>query len=175
MRNLIAFLIMIAIAMPAVAQAQQCRFLAMADELKLTDQQIEQLNSSLNAHRKEMVQYRANLQKAKIELNELMLAKKIDRQAALKKSSDISLIKSDMAKKALEYKIDRLNMLDDKQQNMVRQKMMLHGPGMGKPHRGDRDGRGQRNKPDRGPNMKMGQGGGYGWWNDADMAVDEDD
>jgi Spy/CpxP family protein refolding chaperone len=141
MKTLAAVIAILFLAIPAAVQAQQCRLLAMADELKLTDEQIEQITSNMTAQHKDMIQLEADLEKAKLEMRELMLAKKIDKNAVLMKSEAISQIKANMAKKRLAGQIDRLNLLTDQQRTMVRQQMMRNRPGMGRHRSFDRGGR----------------------------------
>lgn len=156
MKNLIAVLVATLVLVPAISLAQTCRLLDMADELKLTDQQIEAIQTNLMSHKKEMIQLKADLGKAKLELQEIMLAKEIDKNAALKKGDAISSIKATMAQKRLLAKIDRLNILTADQRSTVRKQMMLHGQGRGKGmHHGMGMGRGM------GPCME-GMGGGMG-------------
>jgi len=127
MRNVILALAAALILMPVVTQAQPCPIMAMADDLKLTDQQIEQLQVNAMANHKEMIQLKADLEKAKLELQEIMIAKKVDKNAALKKQEAISAIKANMAQKRLANRIDRLNLLTDDQRATMRKGMMMRG------------------------------------------------
>lgn len=128
MKTLVAALAAMVILLPSMAISQECRLLQRADELKLTEQQIEQLQAAALANKKEMIQPRADLEKAKLELNEMMMAKNIDRKKALDKQKQISAIKGQIAEKRLAAKIDRLNILNDEQRARVRKDMMLRGP-----------------------------------------------
>lgn len=150
MKCLIAVLAVMIMIVPVVAQAQQCRILEMADELKLTDEQIEQLRANTFANQKEMIQLKADLKKAKLEQREIMMAEKIDKKAALKKVEAISAIKASMAKKQTSARIDQLNILDAKQRAKIRRNMMLYG-GKGK-------GRGHGMGPGMGTGMDHGKG-----------------
>lgn len=157
MRNVILALAAALILMPVVTQAQPCQIMAMADQLKLTDQQIEQLQTNAMANHKEMIQLKADLEKAELELKEIMLAKQIDKKAALIKQETISAIKANMAQKRLANQIDRLNLLTDDQRAMMRKGMMMRG------HKGQGMGFGQGDCPgDMGQGMgrhdKMGMG-----------------
>lgn len=146
MRTAVAILAAILILIPAVSMAQQCRLLQRADELELTDQQIEQLQAAAMANHKEMIQVRADLEKADLELKEIMQAKQIDKKKALAKQKQISAIKDQMAQKRLSSKIERLNLLTDEQRAKVRKDMMLRGQG--------RQSRGSHFMRDRSPGMK---------------------
>jgi len=148
MKSLIAVLAVMFMVIPVVAQAQQCRILEMADELKLTDEQIEQLRANMLANQMEMVQLKADLERAKLEQREIMMAEDIDKKAALKKVEAISAIKAKMAQKRMSARISQLNALDAKQRAKIRRNMMLYGS-QGK-------GRG------RGMGYGMGQGMGPG-------------
>ncbi len=142
MKTIMAVLVVMFMFVPVVSQAQQCRLLQKADELQLTDDQIEKIRANSFSHQREMIQLKADLQRAKLEQRELMLANKIDKKGVLKKAEAISAIKAQMAQKKLAGRIDRLNMLTDKQRAKVRRNMMLRG---GK---------------DKGPGHGMGQGMG---------------
>jgi len=127
MKSLIAVLAVMFMVIPVVAQAQQCRILEMADELKLTDEQIEQLRANMLANQMEMVQLKADLERAKLEQREIMMAEDIDKKAALKKVEAISAIKAKMAQKRMSARISQLNALDEKQRAKIRRNMMLYG------------------------------------------------
>jgi len=127
MKSLIAVLAVMFMVIPVVAQAQQCRILEMADELKLTDEQIEQLRANMLANQMEMVQLKADLERAKLEQREIMMAEDIDKKAALKKVEAISAIKAKMAQKRMSARISQLNALDAKQRAKIRRNMMLYG------------------------------------------------
>ena len=157
MRNVILALAAVLILLPAVTQAQRCPIMGMADELKLTDQQIEQLQANAMANHKEMIQVKADLEKAKLELKEIMMAKQIDKKAALKKQEAISTIKASMAQKRLANRIDRMSLLTDDQRASMRKGMMRRG------HKGRGMGFGSGDGPyDMGNKMgryeKMGKG-----------------
>jgi Spy/CpxP family protein refolding chaperone len=122
----------IIILIPALSMAQDCRILQRADDLELTDQQVEQLQAAAMAQHKEMIQMRADFQKANLEMRELMMVEKIDRAKVLKKSDEISALKAKMTKKRLEGRLDRLNLLTDDQRAKLRKDMMRPGPRHGK-------------------------------------------
>ncbi|MCP4582352.1 MAG: periplasmic heavy metal sensor [candidate division Zixibacteria bacterium] len=135
MKTLITTLAIIVLLAPAYALAQHGHFMGMADELELTDQQLEQMQMEKLAHQKEMIQVKADLEKAKLELKEIMIAKQIDKNAALKKRETISAIKAKIAKKRLAAKIDHLKSLTDEQRAKMRKKMMRRGHrGAGRGH-----------------------------------------
>jgi len=128
MKYVIATLIVM-MAFGAVSAAAQCRILDLADEIGLTEQQREQLEKSLTAEKRERIQLKADLEKAKLDLREIMRADKIDKAAALKKSDQISAIKAEMARKRLAGTIDRLEMLNAEQRAKLNKN---RGPGMGR-------------------------------------------
>lgn len=127
MRTLVATFAAIVILLPTISMAQQCGLLRQADELELTDQQIEQLQANAFAEHKEMIQYRADLSIAKLELRELMKAEQLNKTKIMKKNDKVYTIKAKMAKNKLEGKIDRLNMLTSEQRGKHRKNMMHHG------------------------------------------------
>lgn len=119
MRHIITILAVVLIA-GAVTAAAQCKILAMADELGLTDQQKKQIEQSLISEKRDLIQLKADLAKAKLDLQEVMMADKIDKAAAMKKSDQISAIKAEIAKKKLAGRIDRLNLLNAEQRGKLR-------------------------------------------------------
>jgi len=165
MKSLIALFAVMFMIVPVVAQAQQCRILEMADELKLTDKQIEQLRANMFANQKEMIQLKADLKKAKLEQREIMMAEEIDKKAALKKVEAISAIKASMAKKQMSARIDQLNILDAKQRAKIRRNMMLYGgKGKGRGH-----GMGPGMGSDMGSCMGTGMDHGKGMFHERGM------
>lgn len=153
MKTLITALAIIALLAPGYVQAQHGQFMGKSDDLKLTDQQLEQMQLQKLAHQKEMVQVKADLEKAKLELKEIMIAKQIDKKAALKKQEAISALNADIAKIRLAYKIDHLQSLTDEQRTKMRKQMMRRG------HRGGGRGHGDM---DMDCDMDFGPGKGHG-------------
>lgn len=165
MRFLIASLALALLLVPAVSQAQMCHLLTMADKLELTEEQIQKIQDNAFAVKKNLIQVKADLQKAKLELKQIMLAKEIDKKSALKKMDEISAFKADMAKKKLSARIERLNMLNAEQKAKVRKmKMMKEHHGKGKSHR---MGMGQG----MGPGMRMHHPGGMGPMRDVEIFI----
>ena len=147
----------VAIAFGAIGlQAQMPpKMMCMSDDLKLSEAQQKQMQASIIAEKKELIQMKADLAKAKLELKEIMMADNIDKAAALKKVDQITAAKAAIAKKKLSGKIDRMNILTPEQrQKCCRMPMMMgkdkwgHG-GFGK---GMKEGRGQ----EMGRCLKMG-------------------
>ena len=191
MRTLIATLTALVLLIPAASMAQNCYLLRQADDLELTDQQIEQIRQNSLAERKEMIQLRADLQTAKLEMRELMIADKLDKARVLKKNDEISDLKAKMAKKRLEARLNRLSILTDEQRANYRQNNMQR-PFKGRNDRfnrwfdhrrgPDKDGRGRRSGSGIGdcpyfPDGYQGrQGGGrFGYFDNTDDGVTEED
>ncbi len=149
MRYVIAALIVM-MAIGAVSAAAQCRILALADEIGLTEQQKEQMEKSLIAEKRERIQLKADLEKAKLDLREIMRADKIDRAAALKKGDQISAIKAEMARKRLAGKIDRLEMLNAEQRAKLQKALGPEARRQGLGHKRNCDGPGGRFNPGKG-------------------------
>lgn len=163
MRYLITALVLAFLLVPAVSQAQMCKLLAMSDELELTDEQIQQIQDNTFALKKDLIQKRADLEKAKLELKQIMLVKQIDKKAALKKTDEISALKAELAKKKLSARIDRLNILNAEQRAKVRKMKMLKG------HRG-KD-KCHKMEMDRG--MRMHHPRGMGSMEDIDIYIEK--
>lgn len=131
-------------------QAQQMtKMMGLPDELKLTDAQAKQMQASLLAQQKDMIQLKADLERAKIEMKEIMMADNIDKNAALKKSDQVSAAKAAIAKRRLTGRLERMSILTPEQRKQCPMGMMGDGP------RGPRDGRGM-------PGMRDGRGQGKG-------------
>ena len=86
-----------------------------ADELGLTDDQIDKLADMRFAHQKEMISKKAALKEAKLELRQLMRKTEVDRKAALAKQEKISAIKAEIAKIKLNNRLEMRNILTKKQ------------------------------------------------------------
>ena len=156
MRNIIVAILVIMFVGVAATQAQRCRILAMADDLGLSEQQQKQLQADLLAEKKDMIQLKADLAKAKLEMQEIMMAENIDRTAATNKQEQISKIKAGIAKRKLTSKIDRLNMLNKDQRAKLHKMGMGFGRGEGRGHEGC------RMKQGAGCGSKMGHPSGPG-------------
>ena len=118
----------------------------MSDELNLTDQQMEQLETLKLQHQREMVQKQADLKMAGLDLKEIMMKDNIDEKAALAKQDKLSSIKADIAKAKLRHKIAARKLLDSDQ--------LLKWRKLQKEMKGRRDGCGP-DRPGMGP---MGHG-----------------
>lgn len=147
MKKFLATLAVMIIMIPAISMAQHCELLRQAEDLELTDQQIDQIRAiSLDEH-KQMIQNRADLQLAELELRELMMADNLDKAKIMKKSDEISTIKAKMAKTRLEKRIDRMNILTAEQRAKAKVEMRKRGgrdgigfgPGQGPGMRGNRE------------------------------------
>ncbi len=174
MKTIMAVLVVLFMFVPVISQAQQCRLLQKADELQLTDDQIEKIRANSFSQQKEMIQLKADLQRAKVEQKELMLANKIDKKAVLKKAEAISAIEAQMAQNKLAGRIDRLNMLTDKQRAKVRRNMMHHG-GKGKgPGHGMGLGMGGCDFPGKGHGKKMFHDRGQGEHRNIEVIIEKE-
>ena len=174
MKKIGVILALVMLGVPAIALAQSCPLLGMAEDLKLTDQQMEQIRSNMAAQKLDMIQFKASKEKARLELQELMLADKIDRKAILAKQDELSNIKAEMAKKRLSGRLDRLNFLNADQRAQVRKSMMFrqHDGKRGEFRRGQRQGPGMHMRGDRPMRRNMGPGMGPGMGYNA---PDDDD
>jgi Spy/CpxP family protein refolding chaperone len=128
----------------------------MADKLKLTDQQQEQLDNLRLQLQKDLVQKQADLKLARLDLKEIMMKTPIDEKAALKKQDQISSIRADIAKAKLQHIIAASKVLTADQ--LAQWKKMRRGMG-------ERRGHGRRGGTGRGM-MGPGMGpmnGGMMW------------
>jgi hypothetical protein len=116
-------------------QAQMPKMACLSDEMKLTDAQEKQMQTSFLAEQKDMIQLRADLQRAKIEMKEIMMSDNVDKAAALKKVDQISAAKAAIAKRKISGRLERMSYLTPEQrQHCPKGPMMGEG---GRGHRGD--------------------------------------
>ncbi|OQX91837.1 MAG: hypothetical protein B6D58_06075 [candidate division Zixibacteria bacterium 4484_95] len=166
MRYLITTLVLAFLLVPAISQAQMSKLLAMADELELTEEQIQRIQDNSFAMKKDLIQKKADLEKAKLELKQIMLAENIDKKAALKKVDEISVLKAELAKRKLSARIEQLNILNTEQRAKVRKMKMLKGP----------RGEGKCRKKEMGQGMRMhrpGCHGAMGSMEDVDIYIEK--
>jgi len=175
MRTFATILVVFALLIPVVSIAQQgqpqtqipptgqqqCQA-QMPNKVELTAEQIQQMKAFELTEQKTMIQLRANLQTAKLEMRELMQADNIDKAKVLKKNDEISSIKAQIAKTRLEGQFNRMSVFTDEQRaNMPKGGMMFGGPGCpgGGPDQPGCGGNGPR------MNDRQGKMGGHGGFN----------
>lgn len=130
-------------------QAQMMsNMMGLPDELKLTEAQAKQVHASVLAEQKDMVQLKADLEKARIDMREIMMSDNIDKAGALKKVDQISAAKAAIAKRKLSGRLERMSYLTPEQrQHCPKGPMMGEGgrgyKGDGCCEKGMRGGRGQ--------------------------------
>ncbi len=151
MRKILATLAVFVLMIPAVSLAQHCDLLRHAEDLELTDQQVDQIKALSLDERKEMIRNRADLELAKLELHEMMMADNLDKAKIMKKSDEVSAIKAKMAKTRLEKRIDRMNILTAEQRAKANESMKFRG--YGGPRYGHGNG-GPRYGQGRGPGLR---------------------
>jgi Spy/CpxP family protein refolding chaperone len=164
MFKVILALSMSSLLLVSVANAQpKGGMMVAAEELGLTDDQIDKLADLQFEHQKAMIQKRAALQDAELELRQIMREAKVDKKAALAIQERISAVKADMARVRLDHRLEMRKVLSaeqlDKWMKMRRHDMrqgMRHNkgerghPGM-KPRQGGNPGRGMGPGPDPDP------------------------
>lgn len=128
MKKAIFIAIMVLIAAPVIF-AQPNDMGRMGDKLKLSDQQIEQMENLKMQNAKDMIKPEGDLKLAKIELKQLLMKSKIDEQAVLNKVDQISSIKGDIAKIRMQHLLAARNILNDDQ--LAQWRKMRHGMGRG--------------------------------------------
>ncbi|MBU2534468.1 MAG: Spy/CpxP family protein refolding chaperone [Alphaproteobacteria bacterium] len=93
----------------------------MADEIGLSDQQIEQLKTMQEAHRVGMVDARATAEKAKIRLQSVMQAKNADDQEVLRAIDESARAKAEIAKKRYLNRQECMSILTESQQSKLQE------------------------------------------------------
>ncbi|MEE9553110.1 MAG: Spy/CpxP family protein refolding chaperone [candidate division Zixibacteria bacterium] len=119
----------------AVASAQPRGGMMMAaDELELTDQQIERLEDLRYQHQKEMIGRQAAVKEAKLELRELMRKTDVSEKGALAKQERVLKAKAEVARAKLKHKLAARKLLTEEQfekwKKMKRGKGHRRGSGM---------------------------------------------
>lgn len=131
----ITAILAIVLALATLAMAQPGDMMRMADKLKLTEQQLDQIQKVKFQFEKAMIQKRADLQMARVELKEIMVQSKIDDKAALSKQDKLSGIKGEIAHARLQHKLDVAKILTDEQRAnfmKTRHEMGSRGNGPGR-------------------------------------------
>ncbi len=98
--------------------------MATGDQLNLTDQQKESMQNLMLQHQKAMVQTKADLKLAQLELREIMMKTKVDEKAALNQVDKISKIKADIAKAKMQNRLAMRKVLTDEQ---LAKAVKMHG------------------------------------------------
>jgi Spy/CpxP family protein refolding chaperone len=128
MKKAVFIAIIVLIAAPVIF-AQPMEMGRMGDKLRLSDQQIEQMQNLKMQNAKDMIKPQGDLKLAKIELKELLMKSKVDEKAVLNKVDQISSIKSDIAKIRMQHLLAARNILNDEQ--LAQWRKMRHGMGRG--------------------------------------------
>ena len=111
----------------SAAYGQPMGMKGMADELKLSDQQIQQLEKLHLQLEKNLISLQADLKVAKLDLREIMMQTNIDEEAALDKLDQVSSIKANIAKMKLQQKFGASKILTADQRAQFRK---MHRDGM---------------------------------------------
>lgn len=99
----------------------QDRFSALADKLGLSDSQKERLWQIRTEKQKEMIQLRADLQKANLEFRELLRQKEVSRDEIYTKIEEKQAIKTQMSKAKVDMMLAQKQILSDKQWKQFRE------------------------------------------------------
>lgn len=149
----------------SVANAQPKGGMMMAaDELGLTEDQMDKLSDLRFEHQKEMIQKKAALQEAKLELRQLMRKAEVDKKTALSRQERISAIKADMARMRLDHRLGMRKVLSGEQLDKWIKMCRQHGFRKGMHHKGERGHPGMKPRQGRSPGKGMGPGPGHDFW-----------
>ncbi len=130
----------------------------MKAELGLTDEQSAKLHQIFTDSKKASIRARADLEVKRMELHELMMADKTDREAALKKAAEISDLRGQMMRQHIETMLAAKAVLTPEQQKKMHALMAEHMSRRGEGPQG-RPGFGHRGEGFRGPGGPQGPGG----------------
>jgi len=143
----------------SVANAQPKGGMMMAaDELGLTEDQMDKLSDLRFAHQKEMIKKKAALQEAKLELRQLMRKAEVDKKTALSRQEKISAIKADMARMRLDHRLGIRKVLSSEQLDKWMKMCRKHGFREGMHRKGGRCHPGIEPHGGKGHGMGMGPG-----------------
>lgn len=146
-------LAMSVVMMATTVNAQPRGMMGVAEELNLTDDQIEKMEAFRFEHQKAMIQKRADLKTARLELKELMRKAKVDRKAAISRQEKISSVRSETARMKLDHRLQVRDLLSEDQvkkwQEFHREKRSFGREHGGSEHKG----------AGKGPHRERGHGG----------------
>jgi Spy/CpxP family protein refolding chaperone len=121
------------------------------DELDLSDDQVKQLDDLRYQHQKAMIQKRADLKAAELDMRQMMQKSDIDEKAVLAKQKDISALKAGVAEERVKHQMAMRKVFNPEQlQKFLK---MRKGRGFdGGFHRGEKGmGQGMRSRDCTGP------------------------
>jgi Spy/CpxP family protein refolding chaperone len=122
-----------------------------SDDLKLSDTQQKQLDDLRFQHQKVMIQKKADLKKAELDMRQMMQQSNVDEKAALAKQKEISGIKEGIAEERIKHQLAMRKIFTPEQ---LQQFLKMHrGRGLdGEFHRGEKGMRqGMRSRDCMGP------------------------
>ncbi|MGE5431250.1 MAG: Spy/CpxP family protein refolding chaperone [Syntrophomonadaceae bacterium] len=129
----------------------------MLQELNLSQDQKDQIQKLRSDHQKQMVDYKSDIAKTRIDIKNLFVNKNPDEGKILDLTKKVSDIQADMKASAIKNWFQIYNLLNDQQKETFRKMApMLHERmGMGEGFQGRRQGKGMM----RGKGMMQDQGG----------------
>jgi len=108
----------------------------LADELQLTDEQIEQFKDLKYEMEKKAIDLRANLEKERLELKRMMDADKPNRRAVISQAEKVHGIEGKLNVQRIEHELDIADILTDQQRTRLKElhrERPEHREGMGRP------------------------------------------
>jgi Spy/CpxP family protein refolding chaperone len=106
----------------------------MVEKLKLTDEQKDKIEQLGIDHQKAMIDLRADMQKKRLALKELLAKGNYSRADYLNQMNDISSARNKIAAARANHRMDVYELLDDQQKKIFNEMPMMGGP------RGERGG-----------------------------------
>jgi Spy/CpxP family protein refolding chaperone len=135
-----------------------------ADDLGLTDDQVDKLADMRFEHQKEMIKKKAALKEARLELRQLMRNAEVDKKAALSRQEKISALKADVARMRLDHRLEMRKVLSNEQLDRWLKMCRKQGPREGMGHKGKRGHRDFGPHGGKGPGKGMGPGPDHDFW-----------
>jgi len=97
------------------------------DKLNLTEEQKDKISELRSSHQKKMADYKAELEKAKIDLRDLQNSDELNRNNIISAVEKINSIKNQMAIERTNHRMDIYELLNDEQKEIWRENRQYRG------------------------------------------------
>jgi len=94
----------------------------MAEELEITDEQLETIREIRFEHQETMIDKRAELEKAKLEMEKLMVDEDFDRDKIYSQAEKIDEIESEIKLAGIDAKLRGMEILTDEQREQLKER-----------------------------------------------------
>jgi Spy/CpxP family protein refolding chaperone len=122
-RTIVPLILIILFGFLAFSQDSKPPILKFYEELNLTDEQKEKIESLWFEHQRRQVEIGAKLRKAEIELEELLWEDEPDRSAIERKIDEISRYRAELQKSRIEHRLNVARVLTPEQRKLIKEKL----------------------------------------------------